>query len=82
MSKKDKLDARPARMDLTSRECSKLIGALLGGLAQMADVDQLRIAVRWWAETDEAWQLLRHTHELVRLTGDPHGCVEDFGGIQ
>ena len=53
------MDPRPARTDLTDRECIRLIGGLIGGLTQMADVDTVRAAVRWWAETDEAWVALQ-----------------------
>lgn len=54
---KKRLDHRPARTDLTSRECSKIIGALLGGLCQMSSVDTVRDAVDWWSETPEAWEV-------------------------
>ena len=50
------LDPRPARTDLTDRECSRIIGGLLGSLVGNApDVETVRRAVRWWAETDQVW---------------------------
>lgn len=52
------LDSRPARTDLTTRECAKLIGSTIGGLLEMAPLENIRQAVRWWAENDEAWQVL------------------------
>ena len=52
------LDSRSARMDLTDRECTKILGGMLGTLADMTDIETLRNAVRWWAETDAAWQAL------------------------
>ncbi len=52
------LDSRAARTDLTDRECAKLLGACIGGLVQMASLDDVRRAVRWWAENDEAWMLM------------------------
>lgn len=55
------LDPRPARTDLTSRECSKLLGGMIGNLSQMASLLDIRTAVRWWAETDEAWDFLALT---------------------
>lgn len=55
---------RPARTDLTDRECTKIIGALLGGLIQMTTENELRAAVRFWAETDKAWEFLRQTREM------------------
>jgi hypothetical protein len=42
------LSKKPAREDLTDRELTKIIGSLIGGLAQMTTVDELRNAVRWW----------------------------------
>jgi hypothetical protein len=47
---KIKLDTREARTDLTSRECSKLIGSTIGGLLLMASRKAIRDAVIWWAE--------------------------------
>jgi hypothetical protein len=55
-AQKQLLDTRPARTDLTDRECAKLIGACLGGLVEMADVEAVRRAVIWWAVTDAAWE--------------------------
>lgn len=45
-----KLSEYPARADLTSRECSKLIGSVIGGLFLMAPRAAIRDAVIWWAE--------------------------------
>jgi hypothetical protein len=53
-----RLDARPARTDLTSRECVKLLGSLIGGLCEMADAATVRDAVRWLAMKDAFWQQL------------------------
>lgn len=50
-----RLSPAVARTDLTDRECSKIIGGLLGSLCTVADVDAVRRAVQWWAETPEAW---------------------------
>ncbi len=50
-----KLSPVPIREDLTDRECAVLLGGALGGLVRMAGVPTLRRAVRWWAETDDAW---------------------------
>jgi hypothetical protein len=58
---KQPLDTFPARTDLTDRECAKLIGACLGGLVQMADVDTVKRAIIWWAQTEKAWDGLRLT---------------------
>jgi len=66
------LDPKPPREDLTDRECVKLIGACLGGLVQMANIDDVRRAVRWWFETDEAWTYLAQMDAAARLaTGTP-----------
>lgn len=56
------LDTQAARTDLTDRECAKILGGLLGSLIQMAPAETVRQAVRWWAESDEAWTWL--TSEL------------------
>lgn len=51
-----KLDERAARTDLTSRECSKLLGSIIGGLFTMAPRQSIRDAVTWWAvHFDEAF---------------------------
>jgi hypothetical protein len=55
---KNPLSPIEARADLTDRELTKIIGGLLGGLAQMSNPQDPRNAVRWWAETDEAWDLI------------------------
>ena len=54
----NKLDRRPARTDLTDRECSKLLGSLIGGLCLMADKETVRAAVLWWGENDDAWRAM------------------------
>ena len=55
--RKVKMDERPARSDLTDRECAKIIRGLLGSLSLMVcDQDTLRRAVQWWAETDDCWR--------------------------
>jgi hypothetical protein len=54
-----KLTTEPARTDLTDRECAKVIGAILGGLAQMTDLATVKRAMKWWVETPAAWQMLQ-----------------------
>jgi hypothetical protein len=53
--------------DLTQRECEKIIGGLLGGLMHMTDIRLLRAAVRWWADSEEAWELLAEQRRLWRM---------------
>lgn len=60
-----KLSPAPSRTDLTDRECSVLVGGLLGGLVRMADLPTLRRAVRWWAETDDARDALRDVKRFL-----------------
>lgn len=68
------LDQRPARNDLTSRECAKIVGGTIGVLLQMADASAVRDAVRWWAETDSAWAVGQAmSHELKKATKGPGG---------
>jgi len=52
------LDTRPARTDLTSRECAKLIGGTVGVLVMMAPIKAIRDAVIWIAQHDEYWEML------------------------
>lgn len=52
------LSDEPVRTDLTDRECAKIIGGIIGSLTQVADAAAVRQAVRWWADTDEAWHLI------------------------
>lgn len=54
MSNKIKLDPHESRQ-LTDRECAKILGGTVGALLDMAPPSAVRNAVRWWAETDEAW---------------------------
>lgn len=51
-----RLDPRPVRLDLTSRECARILGGVIGCLATMASEAAVRDAVRWWAGADEAWE--------------------------
>lgn len=62
-----KLDPRPARtnLNLTSRECSILIGGFLGALVQITEVETIKIAMRWWQETPEAWDQLEAVKTLL-----------------
>jgi hypothetical protein len=43
-------------MNLTERECASLLGGLIGSLINNSSVETVRNAIRWWAETDEAWE--------------------------
>jgi hypothetical protein len=64
------LNTAPARTDLTDRECSRIIGGVLGALAgQCESIESLRNAVRWWAETDAAWDAMRRAEEQNRAAG-------------
>jgi hypothetical protein len=66
------LDPRPVRTDLTDRECSRIIGGLLGSLCGCSDVETVRSAVKWWAETDQAWVWMKaQQSELERLGLSP-----------
>ena len=71
-----KLSPEPTRTDLTDRECSKLLGSLLGGLCLMSDKQQVRNAVRWWAECDEAWSTMRTNKEVIE---DLHRMTKESG---
>jgi hypothetical protein len=57
-------------MDLTDRECSKLLGSLIGGLCLMADKRTVRRAVRFWAESDDLWQMMTGHQMEPPVTSD------------
>lgn len=66
---KVKLSIEPSRMySLTDRECANVLGCLIGGLATMNDPTVVRRAVRWWADSDEAWRVFdRQREQLAAL---------------
>ena len=66
-AKKLSLSPKPRRTDFTDREFCNIIGGLLGGLIHAGEIDDLRNAVRWWAETDEAWKSLEITKAMGQL---------------
>lgn len=49
----------PARGDLTSRECAKIIGGLLGSLTGVAAIDDVKCAIDWWSQNESAWNSFR-----------------------
>jgi len=51
------LSGKPAREDLTDRECAKLLGGMIGGLVSMSDPASVQRAVKWWADNPDAWKL-------------------------
>lgn len=54
-----KLNDKPARTDLTDRECTKILGGTIGALVEMADRHTVQDAVRWWAElSEEHWSTM------------------------
>ena len=59
--------------NLTDRECCKILGGLIGGLATVANLDDVRNAVRWWADTDEAWEQMKNAQELSQRLMHPKG---------
>lgn len=64
--KRPKLTTEPARMDLTDRECSKLLGGTIGALLQMATMNDVRNAVRWWAGLDNThWNAIAKGTRLI-----------------
>jgi hypothetical protein len=66
------LDTRPARKDLTDRECATLIGGLIGSLAQVAPIENIRRALQWWLEHEQPW---REIEEFSRLMQDGDSAV-------
>lgn len=64
-----KLSPEVARTDLTDRECTKILGGLIGGLCNLAPIENVRNAVRWWAERDEPWAAIEQATKLMRDGG-------------
>lgn len=58
-----KLNPNAAREDLTDRELARLLGGLIGSMIQLADIHDVRNAVRWWADCDQAWVGMRRMKE-------------------
>lgn len=64
-----KLTEKPPRTDLTDRECSKIIGGTISGLAEMADLATVRKAVQWWADLDEHYWKQIFTESASDIAG-------------
>ena len=62
---KNLLDTRSSRSNLTDRECASILGSIIGGLMQLSNATTIRIAVRWWAETDAAWLPLEQLKDVA-----------------
>lgn len=66
MVEKQPLSPNEAREDLTDREITKIMGGLFGALTDMADIEQIRRACVWWADTPEAWLQLEAVQQVKR----------------
>lgn len=60
------ISKEPARKDLTSRECAKILGAVIGGLTEMAPIEAIREAIQWFAQSEKVWE----SFQLVKTTLD------------
>jgi hypothetical protein len=69
------LDTRPARDDLTSRECSKLIGGLIEGLVRVFGPATVHGIVHYYASTDAIWDVRRAMKSGATLA-DANDLVE------
>lgn len=66
-----KLNEKPARFDLTDRECAKLLGGMIGSLLHMADANDVRAAVRWWAaRKPETWREMGASARQIRAMAE------------
>lgn len=65
MSEKPTLSPIPARKDMTDREVAKILAGLMGGLLNMTTLDAIKNAVRWWANTPEAWAIFEAVERSV-----------------
>lgn len=78
---KAKLDKREARTDLTSRECAKLIGGMLSGLAGMARAGEIKLALSWWAQHPEVVDaMFAHAGQLEAVGEDIAATAEAAQG--
>jgi len=49
----------PQRVEpLTDRACTRLLGGLIGCLCGLADPENVKRAVQWWAENPEAIDMI------------------------
>ena len=65
---KAKLTPLAVRTDRTDRECVPLLGGLIGALCLEAEVENVRNAVKWWAENKTAWDQFAQ-HKQPRAKG-------------
>jgi hypothetical protein len=70
------------RLDLTAVECCAVLGGLIGGLAQLTDLDTVREAIRWWARKDEAWTHLESIQELSRSSREQVSVSRNDRGVK
>lgn len=68
-----KLTEDAARDDLTDREIAKILGGLVGSLVQMAEVEDVRNAFRWWAQSDEAWTMFYQAESAGKAILEKYG---------
>lgn len=62
------LSREEGQSSITSRECAKILGATLGGLAMVADEGTLREALSWWAWHPHRLHLVYEANEeLAKL---------------
>lgn len=71
-----KLSDKPARMDLTDRECARFFSAIAGVLIQMAPVNDVRRGALWVANEDKFWEIISYqpmSADQVRLRQESEG---------
>lgn len=64
------LSPNAARTNLTDRECTKLLSGCIGSLLQMASLDDVRNAVRWFTDNEEFWTLMEKQKSMLDLLRD------------
>ena len=65
---KIKLDERCARTDLTDREIAKIVCGNLYSLVGMSDVETVKPAINWIAQTDEIWRHMQQIKEALEIS--------------
>lgn len=65
-----RLSPKAARTDLTDRECTKFLAGCIGPLLQMSSLEDVRNAVRWLAENEEFWTVMKDQIKVQKAAMD------------
>lgn len=74
-----KLSNTPPR-PLTLRELTRILGGLIGTFCDFCAPEDVRRAVRWWAETDVVWTLIP-THDIETRFSSTYALASLHGAV-